>query len=115
MDAVATVWRRSRQVLLERVELLEAATAALEENALPPQVRARAYDAAHKLAGALGCFGLHEGTAIARDLEQRLEPGMDLQLAEASILSGKVATLRLAIESAPAELSEGTSELGPGS
>lgn len=65
-----TLWRGNQAVLLERVELLRAAPR--DELA-----RSQAREAAHKLAGVLGTFGLPQGTELAREAEAILEQPID--------------------------------------
>jgi len=49
--------------------VLEAAASAFAANTLTLHEHAQANDAAHKLAGVLGTFGLTKGTVLARELE----------------------------------------------
>jgi HPt (histidine-containing phosphotransfer) domain-containing protein len=53
----------------ERVAILEAAAAAFTSGDFPTKQHEAANDAAHKLAGVLGTFGLTKGTVLARELE----------------------------------------------
>ena len=69
-DALAKLWVRFLPEMLERVRVLDSAGCALEAGTLDEGARAAAGEAAHKLAGALGTFGLPEGTALAREAEQ---------------------------------------------
>jgi len=67
---LADLWRRNRPVIEERLAILDRAAAA--PGPMPEDLRAAALDVAHKLSGSLGMFGFHEGTLIARELEQLL-------------------------------------------
>jgi HPt (histidine-containing phosphotransfer) domain-containing protein len=58
--------------LVERIEVIERATSALEEDQLSEQLRAEAERAAHMLAGSLGIFGSQTASDVARDLELAL-------------------------------------------
>ena len=49
--------------------MLETAAAALRDGSLTAAQCEQAAEAAHKLAGVLGTFGLSEGTEIAREAE----------------------------------------------
>ena len=63
---IAALWRRNLPQTLDRLDLLDRA-------ASTPALYAEAAAVAHKLAGSLGMFGFHEGTDLARQLEQLLE------------------------------------------
>src|SRR2546421_4728523 len=56
--AVAQAWAESRDLLRERVAVLEATALAVLDGTLSVERRAHAEREAHKLAGALGSFGL---------------------------------------------------------
>lgn len=70
------VWRRHYETVLTRVDLLERTATAIIQESLTPQLLDEALSACHKLAGALGSFGYHEGTQLARKLEQQLASTM---------------------------------------
>jgi HPt (histidine-containing phosphotransfer) domain-containing protein len=72
-DLLATLWSRSRQTISERVDVLRAAHRTLRVNPADPTARRAGADAAHKLAGILGTFGLPDGTNLARRVELMLE------------------------------------------
>ena len=67
--ALARLWTRFLPEIENRVGLLETAAAALSVGTLTAEQREAAHDAAHKLAGTLGTFGLHRGTDLARQVE----------------------------------------------
>ncbi len=73
--AIAALWDRSRPELLERVALLQQASADLGHGRLGAQDARAAEAEAHKLAGLLGTFGLAEGTTLARRLEDAFGGG----------------------------------------
>jgi diguanylate cyclase (GGDEF)-like protein len=96
---LAEVWTRSRERVLERLDVLDQASLALFEGSLTPSLRKQAKDVAHKLAGLLGTFGLASGSRFARELERSLydaDPSRELQ---ARRFSECVAALRLEVES----------------
>ena len=66
---IASLWERNQPQVLERLALLDQA--ATEPLTAPLKQEAAAI--AHKLAGSVGMFGFHEGTRVARELEQHLE------------------------------------------
>lgn len=70
---LADLWQKNQPIILERLAQLDAAAAALASGSLSEALRASAESTAHKLSGTLGMFGFHEGTTIARELEQELE------------------------------------------
>lgn len=67
--ALAAIWERSRPLVRERLETVEAAAAAVRTGTLDADARHEGVRAAHQLAGSLGTFGLAEGTELARELE----------------------------------------------
>ncbi|WP_206602867.1 response regulator [Leptolyngbya ohadii] len=66
--------------MLDRLQTLKQAAAALEQNQLQPELRYSAEQAAHKLAGVLGMFERDAGTAVARQLEDLLSGSEPLKL-----------------------------------
>ena len=72
-DLIAALWQRNQPQILERLALLDDAAAASGSGVLSPALQREAAGAAHKLAGSLGMYGFHEGTRMARELEQHLE------------------------------------------
>jgi HPt (histidine-containing phosphotransfer) domain-containing protein len=78
-DLLATLWARSRQTISERVEVLRAAHRTLRINPADKNARRAGADAAHKLAGILGTFGLPDGTNLARRVELLLESSVLLR------------------------------------
>ena len=78
---LAELWLQHRPEMLERLAILERFSEVLANGESRPEDQKAAIGAAHKLAGALGTFGLHEGTNVAREVEQKLSAG-ELNLAE---------------------------------
>ncbi len=68
-ELLASLWVRSRSSIAERLESLRSAQRRLELNLSDEQARHDGVDAAHKLAGILGTFGLPRGTELARQAE----------------------------------------------
>lgn len=64
------VWANTRELVEERVELLESATARLRAGSLENEERFRAVSTAHKLAGTLGMFGMSEASECAKAIEE---------------------------------------------
>lgn len=67
--AIQAIWVKHRDLMFQRMAAIEHAIDAETRAQLDPADRATAHRDAHKLAGALGTFGLHEGTTHARVLE----------------------------------------------
>ncbi|MEB3336712.1 MAG: response regulator, partial [Leptolyngbyaceae bacterium] len=71
LDAeIAKVWQRYQGQFIAHIQLLEEAMAALLRGDINAELRQQVERTAHKLAGSLGMFGLHEGTRIAQAIEQ---------------------------------------------
>lgn len=72
-STIAQIWADVQGISWERLRVLEQAIQALQAGDCDPALRRQARQTAHKLAGALGSFGLPLGSTIAHDLENRLE------------------------------------------
>jgi len=94
---LAELWRASRPIMQERVEVLRAAHRALVANPQDAAARRRAREAAHKLSGVLGTFGLPQGSEIAAALEHRLQSGQPLTPADLAALATQAAALEALI------------------
>ncbi len=68
-EALDRLWVEFLPEMESRVATLEAASAALAVGKFSTAERGKANDAAHKLAGVLGTFGLTRGTILAREAE----------------------------------------------
>ena len=89
-ELLSTLWSRSRESIAERLDVLRGTLRALRANPADTAARKAGGDAAHKLAGILGTFGLPHGTELARRSEVMLEsPGpirqYDLETLQQSI------------------------------
>lgn len=69
-EAMNRLWAQYLPQIEERVSTLELAAAAYKDGSVTSEQREQAAAAAHKLAGVLGTFGLHEGTLLAREAEE---------------------------------------------
>jgi HPt (histidine-containing phosphotransfer) domain-containing protein len=98
--AIAALWNDAQPRALARVAVLEAAVAALGDGALGEAAAAEATGEAHKLAGALGTFGMPAGSERARAIELRLAGGVGPP--DAQELAAGVAALRAIVEAGPA-------------
>ncbi|MEM9214468.1 MAG: response regulator [Cyanobacteria bacterium P01_F01_bin.150] len=70
--AVARAWTKHQGTMRERLRVLEATAVAIENGHLDQELQQAGRSQAHKLAGALGCFGFTEGSRLARELEHLL-------------------------------------------
>jgi HPt (histidine-containing phosphotransfer) domain-containing protein len=68
-EALDRLWKQYLPAMKERVAILEKAARNLADRELSDEERAEANNAAHKLAGVLGTFGLTKGTVLAREAE----------------------------------------------
>jgi HPt (histidine-containing phosphotransfer) domain-containing protein len=96
-EALARMWTKFLPEIENRLALLESAAHSLDAGLLADEDREAAYQAAHKLAGVLGTFGLHRGTELARQVEVGLAE--TIPAATAADLSCWVSELRLLIDS----------------
>ncbi|WP_420239442.1 Hpt domain-containing protein [Telmatobacter bradus] len=98
-SALNQLWIKFLPQIQERLESLETSAQACAQNRLSYRQCQQAHDAAHKLAGSLGTFGLTRGTVLAHDLEI-LFSAFDPPIADdAEQLAKLVAELRALIES----------------
>ena len=64
--------KRPARILHARLGTVHSAIEALSDGSLSHELRNAAANAAHKLAGSLGTFGVREGTAAAQEIERLL-------------------------------------------
>jgi len=94
VQAITTrVWQQSAHKLMAQVGEIERAIAALLVNCLTMEQQQQAAQAAHKLAGSLGIFGLHEGSRLAKQIEDWLQPQILLDELQAAQLQDWVQAL----------------------
>jgi HPt (histidine-containing phosphotransfer) domain-containing protein len=105
-DLLATLWCRSEDLIAERLEVLRSSYRRLLENSADEGARRTGADAAHKLAGILGTFGLPAGTEFARQTEVALE-------ARSPLTAAHLASMRDAIEQLEAMIRQKSREIGP--
>ena len=68
-QAMAQLWEHHGVAIATRIHHIQAASDALTQGNLTPELSQSACQAAHKLAGVLGMFGKAAGTQLARTLE----------------------------------------------
>ena len=77
---LAALWAKYRERVEQRLDVIENVLASAQPGRLSGDQRASAIREAHKLAGCLGMFGLHDGTEQARIIETELQqPHPDLE------------------------------------
>lgn len=110
--AIANIWQRYQARISRQVQVLEQASAAFQthQGQLNPEQQQRAEQEAHTLAGALGMFGIHTGTDLARQIEQLLRLPQPLGTEHIEQFQAQVKTLRQTIEAygpfTPTDVSE---------
>jgi HPt (histidine-containing phosphotransfer) domain-containing protein len=70
---LAKLWSTSRPSILERLAVLHSTDKSLSSNPEDAQARNSGREAAHKLSGILGVFGLPRGTELASEIEALLK------------------------------------------
>ena len=103
LAAVAGLWPRFKGTVLGRVEVVEQALSALLEGDLTDELRLKAEQEAHKLAGSVGSFGFKEASRLALEIERSFRTGSTLGEAQALSLLHTAAALRRELESRPAD------------
>ena len=88
-QAMEDLWERYGGLMAQRLAVLQEATTAIQVGDLTLELRQRASQAAHKLAGVLGMFEREVGTLLGREIEQILLGDQALSSAQA----GKVVSL----------------------
>jgi hypothetical protein len=71
-ELLSAIWNGPRERVQERVNAISVALDALAHDALGPEQRAEAEQAAHMIAGAGGTFAFARATELARELEHGL-------------------------------------------
>ncbi|HLY62006.1 MAG TPA: Hpt domain-containing protein [Terriglobia bacterium] len=99
--AVFALWSRFQETMFARLALVERAIEAGIGNSLNDEQRGEAGNAAHKLAGSLGTFGLGEGSKLAAQLEAMLEGASPFGPEEYRRLGELAKMLRREIERGP--------------
>jgi HPt (histidine-containing phosphotransfer) domain-containing protein len=93
-QVLADAWHRYAETAASRVDVLEEAAAALAAGRLDEELRRRAGDEAHRLAGSLGMFGVPAGSERALECEQTLRAEGPLGAAEGALLASLARGIR---------------------
>lgn len=96
---LAELWQTSRPTILERMAALQACSQALAANSRDQGARDSGREAAHKLSGVLGIFGLPQGSEIASVLEEQLKSAAPLLPDDLTLLQSRIAELDAVIAS----------------
>ncbi len=108
------LWQTNRPTILERMTTLHAALKTLTGNPADSEARNKGREAAHKLAGILGVFGLPQGSELASAVEDllidrnigqeaaRASTHTALNLEDLATLRSQIAELDAIIASKPA-------------
>ncbi|WP_261891112.1 response regulator [Acaryochloris marina] len=98
--AIANIWQRYQARISQQVQALERASVAFQNHQghLNADQQQQAEQEAHTLAGALGMFGIHAGTHLARQIEQLLHQPQPLGTDDIGEFQHQVETLRQTIE-----------------
>jgi diguanylate cyclase (GGDEF)-like protein len=102
-QAMSAIWERSRDTIMGRVVVLEAAVLALLAGNLTPESRRQAEREAHKLAGTVGTFGFDEASRLARHAEELLTGTTPIEPSDTVRLSNLAAQIRRQLERSPDE------------
>ena len=71
-EQLQNLWQKHLPLMQSRVATIRVAIDALRQNRLTQEIRATAKEAAHKLAGSLGTFGLESASRDALEIERLL-------------------------------------------
>jgi HPt (histidine-containing phosphotransfer) domain-containing protein len=94
--ALERMWTKFVPEIENRFAIVETAAVASSAGTLTTEVREAGHQAAHKLAGILGTFGLQNGTDLARRIEHLL--AKDVPTADDGELRDWVSSLKVLIE-----------------
>ena len=101
--AIADAWEKHRDTMYERLTVLDATVAALDVGQLSVDLQQAGCAQAHKLAGALGCFGFNDGSKLARQLERLLQLEGPLEPSQSSQCSTLLKSLHQSLENSSSE------------
>jgi DNA-binding response OmpR family regulator len=94
------IWEKHKGTISKQVSVLEEAAQALIISNLTSQIQEKAKGEAHKLAGSLGLFGLKQGSVLAHDLENLLQPNIHLENLEVQQIAELTKLLRIELDNA---------------
>ncbi|HBE21807.1 MAG TPA: transcriptional regulator [Cyanobacteria bacterium UBA11149] len=101
LETAKRVGEKFKHQFLEQVEVLEKAANLLKcPGKLTPYQQQKAEQTAHKLAGSLGIFGLWQGSALAREIEELLQKSETLVASQVHLMASHVRSLRQSLDNA---------------
>jgi HPt (histidine-containing phosphotransfer) domain-containing protein len=100
-ELLQALWVKNYPILVERLTTIRAVKDKLDAGALDEQTRKDGEEAAHKLAGILGTFGLPQGSVLASKIEVLLAGNASSCVERANELSSWVLELDAVIASHP--------------
>lgn len=100
-EGMRRIWDQQRSGVLEGLETLESAVAAILAGDLDEELRDRGRREAHKLSGSVGTFGFRRASQSARELELALEHAGELVHRELPRLAELVVEIRDELELEP--------------
>jgi len=97
---IASIWQRYQTRISHQVQVLEQAGSMLQTHSghLESDLQQQAEQEAHTLAGALGMFGMHDGTELARRIEQLLKMPKPLAVESVEQFHQQVGKLRQIVD-----------------
>jgi DNA-binding response OmpR family regulator/HPt (histidine-containing phosphotransfer) domain-containing protein len=98
MTTVAGIWHHFQAKVIDQVDVLEQAIAALLKQSLSAELRQQARQEAHSLAGSLSMFGLPQAGSLAGKIEQLLRSPNAIEPEQAEEFQTWVIGLRQEIE-----------------
>jgi HPt (histidine-containing phosphotransfer) domain-containing protein len=90
---LAQLWQSSRPIILERLSVLRSAHTALLANPEDKTARSEGREAAHKLSGVLGIFGMPQGSELAHLVEESLKSDAPLNAGDLAAIADQIAAL----------------------
>lgn len=94
MAIVAAMWEKFKTTMTDRIALLEQATTDLVKGTPDPELWQQAKVEAHRLIGALGSYGLIDGSQVARQIEALLQTDLPIAPDQVQQLEQLIATLK---------------------
>jgi HPt (histidine-containing phosphotransfer) domain-containing protein len=93
------LWQKHLPLMRSRIETIQSALDALRKNRLGEDLRDKAKESAHKLAGSLGTFGLRHASDDASEIERLLTHPVPTNDNAIRVLDRHVTRLNDAIDS----------------
>jgi DNA-binding response OmpR family regulator/HPt (histidine-containing phosphotransfer) domain-containing protein len=98
LELLNEIWLVTKPQSLDQITVFFQVVQGLQADALTPQLQAQAHQAAHKLAGTIGTFGLIQAMQLARQLERLLGDSSSLQSQHAPQIEAIAIDLQQEIE-----------------